>query len=446
MTLSQLDGNSASEALVALLDRPVPERTRSAAALHLLDWLGCALAGAATETGRALARAAGAHPFAFAGSEAGAAALGGLGSLLEMDDVHRGALLHPGPVVAAAVMAQPDGDALAGLVSGYEAMIRLGRSVGPGHYARFHNTSTCGGIGAAVAAARMRGLSQAQTVSAIGHAVSLSGGLWQCRNEPVATKHIHVAEAARRGVTAARYAAAGLDGPRFILEGPQGFFAGMAPDGDPSRVTAPADDWLLHEVSFKPWPACRHTHPAIDAALALRPALRGRPPRAVLVQTYSDALLFCDKPVPNDPAQARFSLQHAVAVALQDGAPALAAFETDALSGYAALRARIAVAAESSFTAAYPAHFGAEVMVVTDDGPLSARVTDAWGDTENPMDTVAIQTKYRRLANSANVPDDLALALADATLALPAGSSLFALHRLMQRIADLPPERLAAHA
>jgi 2-methylcitrate dehydratase PrpD len=447
MTLSQLDGGTASEALAALLDRPIPEDTRKAAALHLIDWLGCALAGAATDTGRAMSQVAGGHPFTRAGTGGEAAtALGGLGSLLEMDDVHRGALLHPGPVVAAVVMAAPRGDALAALVAGYEAMIRLGRSVGPGHYARFHNTATCGGIGAAGAAARMDGLSRAQTVSAIGHAMSLAGGLWQCRNEPVATKHLHVAEAARRGVAAARYAAAGLAGPRFILEGPQGFFAGLAPDGDIAQVTVPGDGWLIHDVSFKPWPACRHTHPAIDAALALRAQLGGRTPRAVHVQGYADAILFCDKPAPADPDAARFSLQHAVAVALQDGAPALAAFETAALPAYAALRARITVAADPDLTAAYPAHFGARVTVQTDDGPLTAHVADAWGDTENPMDTDAILTKYRRLTDSANVPADLALALADAALALPTGGPLSALHQLMHRIADLPSTRSNAHA
>lgn len=447
MTLSQLDGGSASEVLAALLDRPVPEATRKAAALHLIDWLGCTMAGAATDTGRALSHVAGGHPFALAGKRGdAAAALGGLGSLLEMDDVHRGALLHPGPVVAAVVMAAPGGDALAALVSGYEAMIRLGRSVGPGHYARFHNTATCGGIGAAVAAARMDGLTREQTVSAIGHAVSLAGGLWQCRNEPVATKHLHVAEAARRGAAAARYAAAGLAGPRFILEGPQGFYAGLAPDGDIAKVTDPDDRWLLHEVSFKPWPACRHTHPAIDAALALRAQLGGRPPGSVHVQTYADAILFCDKPAPADPDAARFSLQHAVAVALQDGAPALAAFETAALPAFASLRARTTVAADPDLTKAYPAHFGARVIVQTDDGPLAAHVTDAWGDTENPMDTDAILTKYRRLTDSANVPAELAQALADAALELPGGGPLSALHQLMYRIAALPSTRSLVHA
>jgi 2-methylcitrate dehydratase PrpD len=445
MTLSQLDGNSASEALVALLDRPIAEVTRRAAALHLVDWLGCAMAGAVTDTGRAMARAAGAHPFALAGTEAGAPAMGGLGSLLEMDDVHRGALLHPGPVVAATVMAAPRGDPLAALVTGYEAMIRLGRSVGPGHYARFHNTATCGGIGAAIAAAAMAGLTRTQTVSAIGHAVSLSGGLWQCRNEPVATKHLHVAEAARRGTAAARYAAAGLTGPRFILEGPQGFFAALAPDGEPGRVTAPDDDWLIHQVSFKPWPACRHTHPAIDAALALRPRLAG-PPRAIRIHSYADAVLFCDKAAPADPAAARFSLQHAVAVALRDGPPPLEAFETTALPAYADLRALTTVAVDPGLSAAYPAHFGAEVTVETDTGPLTARVTDAWGDTENPMDTDAILTKYRRLVAAAGVRPDLARSLADAALALPDGGPLPALHQLMHRIAALPSERPHAPA
>ncbi len=79
----------------------------------------------------------------------------------------------------------------------------------------------------------------------------MTGGLWQCRHEPVATKHLHVAEAARRGVQAARYAGAGLAGPRTILEGVQGFFAAVARDGDAEAVVAEGP-WRVHEVSFKP--------------------------------------------------------------------------------------------------------------------------------------------------------------------------------------------------
>jgi 2-methylcitrate dehydratase PrpD len=408
-----------------------------AAALHLLDWLGCALAGAATETGRRIALAGqGGHPMALAGSGGAeaAAAMGGLGSLLEMDDVHRAALLHPGPVVCAAAMALPPpatGAALLGaILAGYEAMIRLGAAVGPGHYALFHNTGTCGGIGSAVAAARLSGLDPAATVWAMGHAVSLSAGLWQCRNEPGETKHLHVAEAARRGLRAAQAAAAGLAGPRFVLEGPQGFFAALAPGGAPDAVLAdPAAPWQLHATSFKPWPACRHAHPAIDAALALRPALSG-PARHIRIETYADAVLFCDRPQPRTSAEARFSLQHAVAVALADGPPALAAFADDALArpAYADLRARAEVARDPGFTARYPAHFGARVAVTDAAGRThTAEIADAWGDSENPMPPEAVVAKFRALAAAAGVPDAAARRIEAATLALAQGGAPAAL-------------------
>ena len=108
---------SLTEGLWALASRPLTPADRTRAALHLVDWLGCAIAGAATPTGRAMQLAAGANGFALTGA-AGALAMGGFGSLLEMDDVHRTALLHPGPVILPVVMAlaaQADGDrALAG--------------------------------------------------------------------------------------------------------------------------------------------------------------------------------------------------------------------------------------------------------------------------------------------------------------------------------------------
>jgi len=417
-----------TEGLLALCRRPLTGADRQMVALHLLDWLGCALAGAASDPGRRFARlGTDRHPLTLAGAatDGAAATLGALGSLLEMDDVHRAALLHPGPVVCAAAlaMAPPDGGEalLSAIAAGYEAMIRLGRAVGPGHYALFHNTGTCGGIGAAVAAARLAGLDPAATVWAMGHAVSLSAGLWQCRNEPGETKHLHVAEAARRGLRAVDCAAAGLAGPRHVLEGPQGFFAALAPGGDPGAVLADPDaPWQIHDTSFKPWPACRHAHAAIDAALALRPGLDA-PPRRIRIETYADAVLFCDRPHPRTPAEARFSLQHAVAVALADGPPPLAAFDTAALDrpAYAALRAVTEVAADPAFSARYPARFGARVVIEDAAGRShAATVADAWGDSENPMPPASVIAKFHALAAAAGVPAPLARRIEGATLDL----------------------------
>jgi 2-methylcitrate dehydratase PrpD len=397
----------------AIRAMPDGAEDRARAALHLLDWLGCALAGAASPVGQALAPG---RPFVGRGAE-GARALGGLGSLLEMDDVHRGALLHPGPAVIPAVLACRPDDPLRAMLEGYEAMIRLGRVLGPGHYALFHPTSTCGGLGAAVAAAAALGADPAGSAAT---ALSLAGGLWQCRHEPVATKHIHVAEAARRGVQAARDALAGLGGPLSILDGPQGFFAAFAPMRMPGRVLAGGAGWLIHEVSLKPWPACRHAHPAIDAGLALRDRIAGREVIGVEVATYADAIRFCDRVEPATAGQAQFSLQHALAVVLAKGPPGLEHFTEAACAdpGLAALRPAVELTEDPALTAAYPAHFGARVAVrLTGGERLTAEVSDAWGDPENPMDAQAVAEKFRALARAGGVADPFPLQ--EAVLRLP---------------------------
>lgn len=427
--------SSLTERLVAVLRRPVDKATRARAALHLLDWLGCAAAGAARAEGapfRARPAPPGPSRILFTGSAApsdAAFANGAFGNILEMDDVHRGAILHPGPVVWPAVLAiaqarsvSPQAMLDAG-VRGYDAVIRLGRALGPAHYARFHNTATAGPIGSAAAVADLIGLDDLAFANALGNALSTAGGLWQCRHEAVLTKQWHTAQAARSGLDAALMASHGLSGPRQILEGPQGFLAALCPDGEPSHILeAPEGPWLIHETSFKPWPACRHCHPAIDAALALRDAIGERAIVAVEVGTYADAVVFCDKPEPHTESQARFSLQHAVAVALADGPPLLSAFTASAAArtDLAALRARVSVHADPRFTARYPEHFGAAITLRLADGAvLSADIPDALGDPENPLSPDLVADKAMALFAAANLDASQAAALRDAAIALP---------------------------
>ena len=438
--------SSLTERLVLLLRRPVDPATRARAALHLLDWLGCAAAGAArAEAAPFRARGAPPGPCRLLGAgdapaSDAAFANGAFGNILEMDDVHRGAILHPGPVVWPAVLAaaQQQGASpqalLDAAVRGYDAVIRLGRALGPAHYARFHNTATAGPLGAAAAVADLIGLDDGAFADALGNALSTAGGLWQCRHEPVLTKQWHTAQAARSGLDAAMLAARGLTGARRILEGPQGFLPALCPDGEPSHILeAPDGPWLIHETSFKPWPACRHCHPAIDAALALRAQVAGRAIAAAEVATYADAVLFCDRPDPRTEVDAKFSLQHAVAVALLDGPPPLAAFAPEAAlrPDIAALRARIAVHADPRFTGRYPAHFGAAVMLWLADGAvLTAEMPDALGDPENPLSAERIAEKALALFAAARLDDAQAAALRDAALALPGAAetrTLFAL-------------------
>lgn len=384
-----------------LCARPVAAADRARAARQLLDWLGCAVAGAGEPAGQMLLQDG--RPDA----AARAFAWGGLGNILEMDDVDKRAILHPGPTIIPAALAcagavEASGrDLLDAVVRGYEATIRLGRATGPGHYALWHTTGTCGPIGAAAACASLRGASDDVLAQALSLGVSQAAGLWQTRHEPMSMgKQLHTAHAARAGFDAARLAEAGFQGPLAILEGPQGLFAAACPDGDPQDVLVePEAAWRIHDVSIKPWPACRHAHPAIDAALALRAQMDVAALERVTITTYPDALTFCDKPAPRTVIEAKFSLQHSVAVVLARGAPRLEDFSHAAIAdpAIAAWRKMVRVRAGEPYASAYPTRFGAGLTAHGPEGDVIISTPDALGDPENPVSDAQVADKARSL-------------------------------------------------
>jgi 2-methylcitrate dehydratase PrpD len=255
-------------------------------------------------------------------------------------------------------------------------------------------------------------------------ATSMAAGFWHTRHDPQSMgKQLHAAHAARAGYDAARLAARGFTGPLAILEGEQGFFAATCPDGDPQAVLRDVPGWRIGEVSFKPWPACRHAHAAIDAALALRAAgVHGE--ERIMVETYADALAFCDRPAPASVIEAKFSLQHAVAVALLRGEPRLEDFSPAAIEDpqLAALRRRVEVIAAPEFDHAYPARFGAAVSA----GTQRAVIPDALGDPENPISDDRLREKALMLMQAGGLsPRDrerlIGAADADPDVLSPAG-------------------------
>lgn len=372
---------SLSERLAQHLMRDVDEIVRTKARLHLLDWMGCVAGARHSAVGAAQHKMVNDAPLR--------AAL--LGNVLEMDDVHRAAILHPGPVVWPTVLGDADQGMEAILdaaVRGYEATIAIGATFDAAHYAYWHNTATAGVFGAAAAVGSLFGLDETEMASALGLAGSVTGGLWQTRHEPQMAKQWHVAHALQTGAAAAWHAAHGITGPRFILEGPQGIYAATCKAPKPLVL---GEGWRIDEVSFKPWGACRHAHPAIDAALALR--ARGTLDFPIVVETFADALAFCDRPDPKTVNEAKFSLQHAVAVVAVRGVPTLEDFEPDAIAALADARARVSVREKPGITGRYPDHFGATVIAGGDREAL----VDTLGDPERPLSRDGIIAKARAL-------------------------------------------------
>jgi 2-methylcitrate dehydratase PrpD len=421
------------------------------AALHLLDWLGNAAYGAVHPTGRAFGRwleLQGAGPVpTLAGRRADAASAaayhGALGSTLEMDDVHRSSILHPGPVVvpaliAAAPRATRGAAFLRALVIGYEVTIRIGRALGPSHYRLWHSTATAGAFGAAAGASAVLGADVSQLAHAMALAGTRAGGLWQVRHEDSLGKTWHLAGAAREGLAAAQLAQVGVSGPLGVLDGPSGWFAATAPEADVRCIDeARATPWI-DDVSFKPWPACRHAHPAMDAfAQAFAPAHGPRAAESIErieVHTYEEALRFCDRPSPRNEWQARFSIQHALAAWACWGEPRLAHYEAAALGdpAVARLRERVHLVADAAFQQRFPARYGARVVLHWRDGTASeATLHDTRGDPARPLPPQAVQAKARMLMQAAAWPAPRVDAALAACAELPRAGDLDALHRVL---------------
>ena len=375
-------GSVVAEALLVQLAkrlaRQPSQSERKRARLHLLDWLAC-VAGARTSEAGELGAVI--SPRAWEQSTY-------FGNVLEMDDVHRTALLHPGPVIWPVAMSLPSANMASRLdaaVRGYEAMIAVGSAFDAHHYAHWHPTTTAGMFGAAATFGALIGFAPTEYAQAMANAGSVAGGLWHMRHDDVLTKQWHVFHAVRTGRDAALHVHYGATGPTALLEGPQGVFAAMT--REPNALGGDDTGWLINAVSFKPFAACRHAHPAIDAALELRDA--GKLTAPFTLETYADALSFCDRPDPETELQAKFSLQHSIAV-IADGRDAKPEdFTEKAIAELADLRSQVTVGEDAAITARYPAHFGARLN--------GHEVADALGDPERPMSEAQRLQKLRTL-------------------------------------------------
>ena len=444
---------SLSRELLRLLERPIHQADRERAAWHLLDWITCAFAGRSAPAALALARwgeAGAAGPCSTWGlgpREAAVAALvnGGLGNLLELDDLHRRAIVHPGDTVVPAALALAEREGASGavlleaLLRGYEVAIRVGMAAGPGHYRLWYSTATCGVFGAAAAGAHVLGLDAERSLDALGQAGMMAAGLWQCRQEPTFSKQLATGRAAQSGLLAAELARTGFAGPRQILEGSHGFFVATCTQPDlPALLAEPDGPWKMHEVSFKPWPACRHVHPAIEAALALRAGgLDLGQLQLLSLHTYADAIAFADCPEPQTAHEARFSLQHAVAVACLRGDLGLSDSGPEALAdgATAELRRKVRVQEDAACTRAYPARYGARLVALGLDGRQRIiEVQTAKGDPENPLSEAELQAKALGLMGGAGLSESESRRILEATLALAHGAPLAGLSAAWQQV------------
>jgi 2-methylcitrate dehydratase PrpD len=421
---------SLSEQLAALVagtrTDDVPSPVRRTAAWWVLDWLGAAIAGLDSAPGRIMTEHTSAQPAGPAscigmpeGRSSQVAALhnGAISHVVEMDDVHRAAVIHPAVVVvpAALAVAEQGGasgrDFLTAVTLGYEVAIRVGESVGKTHYFHWHNSSTCGVFGATAAAGWLLGLDQQRMTWALGNAGTQAGGLWEFIVDGAMSKVLHTGRAAANGVLAAELGALGFTGARRILEGRQGFYAATAPDGNPAAVTdGLGDGWKLPGSSIKPYPSCRHTHAAVDAALALREdhGVTASDVERIEIDAYQSTLDLTDNPTPAHPYAAKFSVHYCVARALAEGALRPSDFTDDRIAEPALrdLMQRTTARLDPELNALAPRQLPARLRLQLKDGrTIEHLALAAKGDPEAPLTERELTDKFLSLVAGSQYAD-----------------------------------------
>jgi 2-methylcitrate dehydratase PrpD len=400
-----------------------PETTRHAARV-IRDTIGVLLAGARQPENATLAAAApdlgGEGPSTVVGQLRGvsapvAALVNATAAVtLELDEGNQFATNHPAVHVlpAALAVAEEQGasgqDLLVAFLVGYEVAARAGRATrlrGPVH--PFGTTMV---LGAAAAAARLRGLGVHATTEAMriaaGTAVASSQS---AANSGASARNLCTGLTSQHGVLATSFAAAGFSGECGAASTVFGQILGEAFDG--ALLTADLETFLITRNYFKMHACSRWNHAPIEAVAELM-AEESVDPGAVeraVVWTYDPATRLNGQHPPNGYAS-KHSIPYNVAVRIVHGTNDLTAY-TDAMVGDPAVRAlaeRVEVREDPALTARAPDVRAAKVDLWLADGRVRSRLVEhARGGFDNPYHEDALLGKFRTLAGMALAGDDV---------------------------------------
>lgn len=402
-----------------LQDREIPKQVVLEARKCLLDYMGVSLAGSVLlrEKIQLVLESQGVLDgcdvigLATGASSTIAAMLNGLSAhVLELDDGHRIGMLHLGAPIFSALLAVAEKeeltseDFLRGVVIGYEVAIRLACAVQPGCKLRgYHATGTCGTVGAAMGISAALHFDEEQMKSAFSAATTSAAGLLEMIEGDTELKPYNAGRAAMDGVAAAYIGRARFKAPEDALGGKRGFLKVMTDEPKMEYLTNfSGDKYMIETIYMKPYAACRHCHPSIEAALHIRNKVgfKLEDVESIHVDTYKLAVAGHDHTDIKGINSAKMSIPYSLAVALCTGKAGLDEFSDKYLLDNAILRIteKVTVSDVDELTVLCPQKRVAVVTVNTANGEFRERVDYPKGEPENPLSMQELEDKFRGLA------------------------------------------------
>lgn len=417
--------------ILATSARDVPKDVAHLGKRSVIDGIGLALAGAASQTGGIVRRYLASLGI---GSETGSAVIGAElrlparfaafanGVSIHADDyddtqlaiaVDRvyGLLTHPTAPVLPAVLALAERDRRSGadLMTAYhvgvEVECKVAEAILPRHYQHgFHTTGTVGTIGAAAGAAKLLGLDRDATRRALSVGATQAAGLRE--NFGTMTKPFHAGHAAEGGVVAAELARLGLTASQNGLEADRGFFraagGGYSPEMIDGKLGRP---WTFHfpGVSIKPHPSGSLTHPGMAVMMDLIRRHDIRPDRVkrVAVGTNHNMPNALIHHRPRNELQAKFSMEFCMAILLVERKGGLEQFTDEVVNrpDVQGMLQKISFGTHPEAEAAGFDKMTTLIEIELDDGTVvKGRADFGKGSPANPMTDAELEEKFRECA------------------------------------------------
>lgn len=390
----------------------IPESVKNMTRRCLLDLLGVAASGTATDLSRIINNhvveqfGSGAKParLLFDGrnvSPAGAALAGSM--TIDSIDAHDGHKLCKGHVGCGVLPgwlafleqneSTTEAELLTGLLIGYEIGSRAGIAL-HASACDYHTSGAWISLAVAALGARALGLDENRTREALGIAEyhGPRSQMMRTIDHPTMVKD-GSGWGAMAGVSAAFLARDGFTGaPAITVEYPQ--HAELWGDL--------GERWHIQEQYFKPYPVCRWAQPGIIAALKLKQEHGFQPDqiRKVRLGTFHESYRLATA-APRNTEQAQYSAPFPVAAALVHGRVGVEEISGKGLKDEAVLKLSCSVELYEveAFNHDFPARRISQLTIELQDGRvLESGPTEADGDPESPLTTEQIDHKFMEFA------------------------------------------------
>lgn len=384
--------------------RDFPSSVIEKAKLCLLDTLGALLGGAHTPAGqKALLLSLESEPSPLLFPQEMALmriyALSTMASSLDIEDGYNLARGHPGSTVIPPSLLLGTRKKIGGrelitaIIIGYEIALRCGEIINREYTKKAHGSGTFGIYGSAAACSHILGLG----AKSIRHALGLAEAY-----APAAPVMLSI----RDGAMVKESIGFGtMGGSLASLLAERGFTAHTPTMGQPfskeidlSPFSDLGRDYRIMDVYFKPYPACRWAHPALEALESIleKNPLREEEIKEVQVETFSQALS-----LDHREAKSQEEIQYSIPLSLsllilhKRFTPDLFREEIYQREEVEEMAHRILLKEDREYTRRFPKERGARVVVETLDGKVFTQELDnPKGGEERPLSRKERKDKF----------------------------------------------------